>query len=823
MRTKLRGKVTLLFVVSALLLAIPAVAALAQDTGTSTAAPTIQSDKDDYAPGELVTLTGSNWQPGESVNVVVNDEEGQTWSRNVDVTADASGNITDQFNLPDWFVATYKVTATGSESGVVTTTFTDSIIRLTTNLPNDDSATIIVARSFNNPNCIGGLPSAMPPITGGSIVPILILPFPGSPTSTQSVQFTVESTSTKGRAFDNWTAPGTILSNGGRTICASGFTNSLSDVRTFTANYDDTAANSAPVANNESYSVDEDGTLTVNAPGVLGNDTDADNNSLTATLVGTGPSHAAATNGFTLHSDGSFDYTPEANFHGTDSFTYKANDGTADSNVAEVTITVASISDVPTCQDVAIVTDEDTQGAVAAICSDADGDTLTYAIEGEPADGAALVDGSNLKYNPDLNFNGPNSFTYSANDGTASSDSATVHVTVNPVNDPPTTPGAITSNEALNNDGTFTLNWGPSTDVDGDNITYTLEKRGANDANWSPVASGLTLSSYTFGGSNPAEDEEGTWDYRVKAVDSPAGAESDFSTAENLVKVDKSAPSQPNATTNPANPVANSGGWFKDSVTVSYNGSTDAALLDTSDGSGVASYTADQAFSTSGTHNYSGTATDNAGNESAATTGQVKVDADNPTFGNCQGGPFLVNSGSHSVSISANDGESGIDSASTLSGSVDTSSTGTKTVTFTAKDNVGHSDTKQCSYSVIFNFDGFRSPVDNPGTDATPVYNSAKAGQSIPVKFGLGGNQGLNIIAARNPKVTSVNCDTSATVVPIEEYVTSTANGGLTYEATADQYNYVWKTQSTYVNKCFKFDLQLTDGTSHEAYFKFLK
>jgi photosystem II stability/assembly factor-like uncharacterized protein len=143
MRTKLRGKVTLLFVVSALLLAIPAVAALAQDTGTSTAAPTIQSDKDDYAPGELVTLTGSNWQPGESVNVVVNDEEGQTWSRNVDVTADASGNITDQFNLPDWFVATYKVTATGSESGVVTTTFTDSIIRLTTNLPNDDSATII--------------------------------------------------------------------------------------------------------------------------------------------------------------------------------------------------------------------------------------------------------------------------------------------------------------------------------------------------------------------------------------------------------------------------------------------------------------------------------------------------------------------------------------------------------------------------------------------------------------------------------------------------------------------------------------------------------
>ena len=89
------------------------------------AAPTIQSDKADYAPGELVTLTGSGWQPGESVNINVNDDWGQTWTRNVNVTADASGNITDSFNLPDWFVATYKVTATGAQSGTATTSFTD--------------------------------------------------------------------------------------------------------------------------------------------------------------------------------------------------------------------------------------------------------------------------------------------------------------------------------------------------------------------------------------------------------------------------------------------------------------------------------------------------------------------------------------------------------------------------------------------------------------------------------------------------------------------------------------------------------------------------
>ena len=154
--------------------------------------------------------------------------------------------------------------------------------------------------------------------------------------------------------------------------------------------------------------------------------------------------------------------------------------------------------------------------------------------------------------------------------------------------------------------------------------------------------------------------------------------------------------------------------------------------------------------------------------------------------------------------------------------------TGVGTCTITASqagnDNYLPAPNVSQSFKVTYNFLGFRSPVDNPGTGATPVYNSAKAGQSIPVKFSLSGNQGLNIISGGNPKVTQVTCPNSTTAVvdPIEEY-TTTANNGLTYDATADQYNYVWKTQSTYANKCFKFDMVLTDGTSHVAYFKFLK
>jgi VCBS repeat-containing protein len=107
--------------------------------------------------------------------------------------------------------------------------------------------------------------------------------------------------------------------------------------------YDPAAApNVAPVANDDPASTDEDTALNVAAPGVLANDTDGDDDSLTAVL------DAGPTNGtLTLNADGSFDYTPNANYNGPDSFTYHANDCQADSNVATVTITVNDINDPP--------------------------------------------------------------------------------------------------------------------------------------------------------------------------------------------------------------------------------------------------------------------------------------------------------------------------------------------------------------------------------------------------------------------------------------------------------------------------------------------
>ncbi|MDX6411096.1 MAG: hypothetical protein QOE91_612, partial [Gaiellaceae bacterium] len=100
-------------------------------TDGSGAPPTIVSDKGDYVPGEIVTLTGSGWQPGETVHLVVNDDQGKTWSHSADVVADDSGGVSDQFQLPGWFVAVYSITATGSSSGTITSSFTDAALKAT--------------------------------------------------------------------------------------------------------------------------------------------------------------------------------------------------------------------------------------------------------------------------------------------------------------------------------------------------------------------------------------------------------------------------------------------------------------------------------------------------------------------------------------------------------------------------------------------------------------------------------------------------------------------------------------------------------------------
>ena len=117
---------------------------------------------------------------------------------------------------------------------------------------------------------------------------------------------------------------------------------------------------------------------------------------------------------------------------------------------------------------------------------------------------------------------------------------------------------------------------------------------------------------------------------------------------------------------------------------------------------------------------------------------------------------------------------------------------------------------------LTYSFSGFFQPVDNPST-----VNKAKAGRSIPVKFSLGGNQGLDIFKTGYPKFVYTSCDATDEEDPIEQTVSGPS--GLTYDPASDTYTYVWKTQTGWANKCGTFELGLKDGSAHYALFHFVR
>ncbi len=113
---------------------------------------------------------------------------------------------------------------------------------------------------------------------------------------------------------------------------------------------------------------------------------------------------------------------------------------------------------------------------------------------------------------------------------------------------------------------------------------------------------------------------------------------------------------------------------------------------------------------------------------------------------------------------------------------------------------------------VRYDFTGFFAPVDNG------VLNVAKAGSAIPVKFSLGGDQGLDIFAAGYPKAVRISCDTGESADAVEEYVVASTSG-LKYDAASGRYQYNWKTTKG-VTGCFQLRLGLTDGSVHTADFR---
>jgi uncharacterized delta-60 repeat protein len=233
------------------------------------------------------------------------------------------------------------------------------------------------------------------------------------------------------------------------------------------ARYAATTVNNPPGASDDGYATTEDTPLTVPAPGVLANDTDADGDPTTAVLA-TGPAHGTVA----LNADGSFTYTPTNNFNGTDNFTYNANDGRADSNLATATITISEVNDPPTAVADSATLAEDATTLIDVTGNDTlgpaneAGQTLTVSTVGQPAHGQAAIisggaDAGKVNYTPVADYNGADTFTYTVcDDGTTNGiadpacDTASVSVTVSEVNDPPT---AVADSATLAEDATTVI------------------------------------------------------------------------------------------------------------------------------------------------------------------------------------------------------------------------------------------------------------------------------------------------------------------------------------------------------------------------------
>ncbi len=302
--------------------------------------------------------------------------------------------------------------------------------------------------------------------------------------------------------------------------------------------------NDPPVANDDHNSTDEDNTSWFD---VLANDTDVDDSLDPATVnITAGASHGSVM----VHPNGTIEYTPDANYSGSDSFAYTVNDTNgATSNIATVHVTVNEVNDLPVANDDHNTINEDDTAwfSVLANDTDVDGtlDPTSLTIQAYPSNGSALArSNGTIEYTPGVDFSGMDSLTYTVDDDDgATSNSATVHITVNEVNDLPVT------NDDHNFTHEDTTGWfdvlANDTDVDGtlDPTSLTIQTDPSNGSalactngtiEYTPGAdfSGMDSLIYTVEDDDGATSNPATVYITVNEVNDPPIADDDHNSTD---------------------------------------------------------------------------------------------------------------------------------------------------------------------------------------------------------------------------------------------------------------------------------------------------
>jgi len=410
--------------------------------------------------------------------------------------------------IEDYYLTNNIELGTVGDSGFVEFDYISAETGVTTQVASETSYTTLVSEMLGDASLIGGISNGallgsigaaalgIAAISSGSSDSSSKPPANKLPVSKDSIITATEDTVATGQLEAATDADGDDLTyalkdnaaNGKVTVNADGsysytpntdfngedsFTYTIDDgqggVITQTATVNVAAVNDAPVSANTTIAATED---TV-AKGLLAKATDVDGDALTYVIA------SAAKNGTAVvNKDGSYTYTPNANFHGEDSFTYTVTDG-IETITKTATITVASVNDLPVSTDTAITATEDTvaEGQLAT-ATDADGDDLTYALKDNAANGKVTVnaDGS-YSYTPNTDFNGEDSFTYTIDDGQGGVITQTATVNVAAVNDAPVSEDSVVG-VAQNIVDTGKL--AEATDVDGDDLTYALKEGATN-------------------------------------------------------------------------------------------------------------------------------------------------------------------------------------------------------------------------------------------------------------------------------------------------------------------------------------------------------
>jgi parallel beta-helix repeat protein len=276
-------------------------------------------------------------------------------------------------------------------------------------------------------------------------------------------------------------------------------------------------------ANNDYYSTAEDTVRTIEAPGVLLNDTDADGDPLT-TVKQSDPGHGT----LTFYTNGSFKYTPSLDYYGVDSFTYKAYDGLVYSNVATVSINVIAVNDPPVVTDIPSQTiSEGLTFATITLddyVSDVDNTDaeMTWTYSGNEELTVSIVNRVATIIIPNPDWFGAETITFKVTDPGGLWDSDQATFTVANVNDPPNKPDRPSgeTNGKINVEYTYTTK---TVDIDGDPVYYKWDWGDNTQSNWlGPYESGVIVNaSHTW-------TTKGSYSIKVKAKD-PTGNESDWS------------------------------------------------------------------------------------------------------------------------------------------------------------------------------------------------------------------------------------------------------------------------------------------------------